>query len=642
MKSSFKERLAYKFDNFMAKGPWALFLALLLVFLGGFTLIGGVRLFSSNFFTNDVDSGVSIWRIFLQLTDPGNMAQDNDSGWYIKVFAIISGMFGIVFFSAVIAFITTQLDLKLDELKKGKSSVVEKGHTLILGWSKEIADIIREFIIANESEKRANLVVLSTESKEDMDDFLAEEIKDRKTTNIITRSGNTASIASLNKVAITSAKSIIILPTCGSGASSEDMSHSDAHTIKSMLAIAAASKNSETPDTVAQIFYEPNRQVLTKLAPDAVTIVDPEDIVAKIAVQTSRSTGLAAVYSSLIGFDGCEFYFTNSDWSGLLFKDVHFHYEDGVAIGVRTAENQIIINPDGDYKLNDNDDIIILAEDDSTIKFQKKAVVDPASYDYKDIRIEQHKEKALIIGWNSKAETIIDQYFDYMEEDSTITVVLPLEDEAISSIVKGIRSKSSKINIDLVTCDLLDGEQLKNLNPQDYNSIIILTENTSDQERADASAINTLLLIRDIIEQSGVTVKPQIITEVLDSNNLELISHTGVDDAIISTKMVSKILAQIAEEPEILNVYNDIFQEEGSEIYLKPKNLYFTDIPKEITYGELIRAAQKRGEICIGYREMDSKTDIESEFGVVINPDKKKKVSSDNIETLIVIAEDEL
>ncbi|MDP6560423.1 MAG: hypothetical protein QF619_09950, partial [Candidatus Binatia bacterium] len=41
-----------------------------------------------------------IWLTWLQLTDPGNMAQDNESGTQLyKISAILAGMTGVVIFS---------------------------------------------------------------------------------------------------------------------------------------------------------------------------------------------------------------------------------------------------------------------------------------------------------------------------------------------------------------------------------------------------------------------------------------------------------------------------------------------------------------------------------------------------------------
>ena len=57
MKSKFKERTAYKLDNFMAKGPKSLFLALLIVFLGGFLLLSLLRVIAGLYVVDDADRG---------------------------------------------------------------------------------------------------------------------------------------------------------------------------------------------------------------------------------------------------------------------------------------------------------------------------------------------------------------------------------------------------------------------------------------------------------------------------------------------------------------------------------------------------------------------------------------------------------
>ncbi len=78
---------------------------------------------------------------------------------------------------------------------KGRSKVVESGQTLILGWNERVIDIIRELIIANESEKKASVVILAEVDKEEMDDGVFTLITDTKTTKIVTRNGSTSSLA---------------------------------------------------------------------------------------------------------------------------------------------------------------------------------------------------------------------------------------------------------------------------------------------------------------------------------------------------------------------------------------------------------------------------------------------------------------
>ena len=39
--------------------------------------------------------------------------------------------------------------MQLDELRKGRSKVLEKDHTLILGWNSKVFPIVSEICIAN-------------------------------------------------------------------------------------------------------------------------------------------------------------------------------------------------------------------------------------------------------------------------------------------------------------------------------------------------------------------------------------------------------------------------------------------------------------------------------------------------------------
>src|SRR5690606_474844 len=179
----------------------------------------------------------NVYITFLQLTDPGNMAQDILSSPWYKLFAVFAGLAGVVLLSALIAFITTALDQKLNELKRGRSKVIETNHTLILGWNEQrIVEIIREIILANESEDDGCVVILADMDKEAMDDTLRLQVPDRKTTRIVTRSGRVSTLANLNMVSIEHCRSIVILGMCEDTALPEAKVKSDAAVIQTILA----------------------------------------------------------------------------------------------------------------------------------------------------------------------------------------------------------------------------------------------------------------------------------------------------------------------------------------------------------------------------------------------------------------------
>jgi len=151
-----------------------------------------------------------------------------------------------------------------------------------------------------------------------------------------------------------------------------------------------------------------------------------------------------------------------------------------------------------------------------------------------------------------------------------------------------------------------------------------------------------LLLLRNIFKQFPEESKnTKLITEVLDSENQELVARTGVKDFIISNRFISMLLAQISEDADIKRVYDDIFQEDGSEIYLKPASLYFSEFPITVTYADMIHVAQLRQEVCMGVKIKELEQDMEQNFGVKLIPEKTVGYTLTAEDSLVVLAEDE-
>ncbi len=434
---------------------------------------------------------------------------------------------------------------------------------------------------------------------------------------------------------------------CSESATDEEKVVSDAKVLKTILAVVAASKFDPTPPhIIAEVFDTTRREVMVGLDPEHITMVETESMIAKIIVQSSRTTGLGVVYDSLIGFQGSELYFYGTDWKGITFGELPFYFKDGVPLGIKEAGGKITLNPGSDYKLKNDDEIVIIAEDDSSIKFEKKKAFNPVDLPLSAAKIEKRKERELVIGWNAKAKTVVEEYTDYIQEGSVINLVVHngTEDELVE--INELRGRYPQYELQLFEYNPLDMEDLVRLNPETYDNVIILNKAEEDTEKLDSTTITTLLLIRQIFKdhekKTGKKVETKIITEVMNSTNLELIARTGVNDSIISGQMVSKILAQVAENPPILQVYEDLFREEGSEIYLKPINLYLDRLPEQVTLADFISLAQKRGEILIGYRFGAEADDVDKHFGVYINLPKDKVIKPSKDDFFIVLAENEL
>ena len=648
-KATLRQRWRYRVDSFLARGSSALFVSLVVAFIGSILLIGVMRLVFNVFAPDDEhDFARQIWFIFLQLTDPGNMNQDNDTPTIFKSAAVVAGLTGVVIFSALIAFLTTALDQAIAHLKKGHSQVLETGHTLLLGWGPRVIEILRELVEANESEPDPVIVILSGTEKESMDEYLRTNFTDRRNTRVVTRSGATASVQALQRVSAGVAKSAIVLASCDPAASLDTKLSSDAKVIKTVLALESQTEDGADFSIVAEVFTDRNRMVVKDIAPDIVSVIDAEEILAKIMVQTSRTSGLAVVYSELLSFEGCEMYFHNNPkWDGMRFDRLQFHFPDGVPIGIRKPDGEIEIRPALDTLMKADDEILIVAEDDSTIKYVSHPVMIPKAREVPNRRSNQRFERQLILGWSYKAPIIIQEYADYVVGGSQIDVMVKDPPPALAETIKKL-DRNSTVQVKLVDKDPLNSEDLESMEPFFYNTVIVLPQKPSmdaEPERIHSETIVVLLHLRKLqkaLADAGRIVDTKLITEVLESANRELVAHAGVNDFIISNRMVSMIFAQISEEPDIQRVYENLFSEEGSEIYVKPASLYFDTLPLTCRFGDLMRITQKRDEeICLGYKIKALEGDVGANFGVKLIPPKAAEITLNEEDCLVVVAEDD-
>jgi hypothetical protein len=131
-----------------------------------------------------------------------------------------------------------------------------------------------------------------------------------------------------------------------------------------------------------------------------------------------------------------------------------------------------------------------------------------------------------------------------------------------------------------------------------------------------------------------ITALPRrIVTELLDSRDVELARATGADDFVVSDALSSYLMAQLSENPELESVLTDLFDADGSAVGLKPAARY-TNGGGAMTFGQIVAVASDRGEAALGYRieQEDS-----HEARVVMNPPKSERVTLGPADQVVVI-----
>ena len=634
----------------MSKGGTSVFLSLLFLFFVAFVVMGTVRFVVFLIFPDETieDGTFLLWHAFFQIIDSGSLAElDAGSNFPGKLVAIVTIFIGLVLFSSMVAFITQEFENRISTLKKGKSQVLEENHLLIVGFSERVIEIVKELIVANESDSGV-VVIVAEMDKEAMDDYLRDSIQDFKTTKIITRSGSTTSINNLKGVGIKHAHSVVVLNNAKSSDSNEAKELADARVIKTIMAVVAA-RGEEAPPVIAEIYIERYRLLAETIVQGKVTTMNEADILARMLVQTSRNKGLAMVYADLVGFEGNEFYFFKPDegWNGVNFGELQFHFMESVPLGLKLPTGEILLNPPREYILKEEDEIVVLAEDDSTINFSSEKVFEPKVHPYSNQRKVISEEHHLIVGWNNKAPIVLSEYAGYMAPGSSVDLLIEANaDPEIRKDFGKIASQFPDVQMNFNKIDFQSEEDLDNLGLPGYTTVSILAGSGDESEEIDARTIMRLLQIRNIFKEaensSGVPTETKLISEIVNSENTELIVQVGVKDFLISNQFVSRIFAQVALEKDVMHVYDDLFHKEGSEIYIKPIDLYFEQ-PEglNVTFADCVLAAQQRDEVCFGIKLGRQETEKEQNFGIYIIPPKDRHYTLRDDDALIVLAEEE-
>lgn len=629
--ASLGEKLRYEFDKSMAAGPIALIGWLALLSLVIIAFIGGVvailRIGPAG--GQPLDFLEAFWASLMRTLDSGTMG--GDEGWAFRIPMLLVTLAGIFVVSALIGVISSGLDSKLDELRKGRSRVLESDHTIILNWSSSIFDIISELVIANASRKRPRIVIMANKDKVEMEDEIADKVGDTGKTVVICRSGDPTDLFDLGLVNPQTCRSIIVVSPEGSDSPDKEV-------IKTVLALTHdPRRRAERYRIAAELRDTANAEVARIVGGDEVQLVLADDLISRIVVQSSRQMGLSAVYSELLDFDGCEIYTTElTELTGMTYGDAVMNYEDCALIGVRYPHGRVKMNPPMDEVIVAGSRAVIIAEDDAAIRV---APMPAGAVDASRIRkprpVRRTAERILILGWNRRGPIIAFELSRYVKPGSFLTVAADAGGlaEQVGSMPLGSRN----LKVQARVLDTSNAAALDSLDVGSYDSIMVLGNSDDlDAQSADTHTLITLLHLRKISEVSGKHIS--VVSEMIDIRNRELAEVTGADDFVVSNKLVSLMLAQASENEYLSSIFDDLLDEDGSEIYMRPVGDY-VDLSTPVNFYTIAEAARQRGETAIGYcRPRDG--DDRAMGGVVVNPPKAGELQYEPQDRVIVLAED--
>lgn len=626
---TWRDRLRYAFDNTLARGPMGLMLWLALA-IGALILVVSLVVRALHIAPEDTGLFELLWIGLMRALDSGAVGGD-PRPWAFRLAMLVVTIGGIFVLSSLIGSITSSLEARLEELRKGRSRVVESEHTVILGWSEQVFSILTELAEANASRGRSSVVILAPEDSVTMQDAIRAQVTGMGRTRVVCRSGSPMLASDLALVGLDSARAVIVL--------SPEGDQPDIAVIKVLLAIGSQQGgwSASICPVVAEIRDERNLRPAQLASGGRAQLVLVGDMVARIVAQTCRQSGLSLVYQELLDFGGDEIYFREEPaLVGRAFGDCLAAYPRGAVMGLRPRGGVPTLLPPMDRLLEPGDALILVAEDDSLIRLAEPA---GAPVDESAIALREpapaRPERTLILGWNWRGGRMLRDLDAYVAAGSSATVVAdaPGAAETAAQLATELRH----ITVAHEDADSTDRGVLDRLAVSTFDQVIVLCYGDQlDAQAADARTLITLLHLRDIADIDGRHVP--VVSEMLDIRNRNLAEVTQADDFIVSDRLVSLVLTQVSENPELNAVFADIFDPEGAEIYLKPAADYLA-LGRPVNGYTMVEAARRKGEACIGYRLAALASRADQSYGVVINPDKAATVSFSADDRLVVVAE---
>jgi Trk K+ transport system NAD-binding subunit len=564
----------------------------------------------------------------------------------VIIINIIAAVIGLLFLGALIGMISSIIESKISDLKRGKSVVIENNHSIFLGWSNKLRTAIIELSESNRSMAHSSIVILAAKDKVFMEEELIPEIPHWSKTDVICRSGDPSYDMDLRMVSVSTARSIVLLST-------EDV-NSDSIILKRSLALQK--DNTITCPIIAEVHSAENAEAIKLL--DKFTVIQPKNFIMRVIAQTIKEPGLSKLYYELLSFRGKEFYIwppthdSNDSTSksnfaknfvGKTFKEIVFNFSSSSVIGIASNEEkdkkEIKILPDFSTIIKDNDQLILISEDDSTIGKMKgiyNPLISNPQIQTTVIKEPKLKKHVTIIGWNSWTHILIEELNAQLEKGSEIDILF--NDKIKHHPDELFSSKCQNLKITIKPQKTSNKEYLSQVNWTKTNSVIILSyRDDFEIQEADSLTLMTFTHIKSHRDTNQFNFN--ICCELLDPKNQRLIEGNRDDEFITGEELIAMYLVQLSENKYLKEVYTDLLDDSGAEFYLRSASTYLNNLDSEVTFGELVNEGLKRNEIVIGIHDRKYIDDITS-FKSILSPEKFSKFKLGPEDKILVIAHD--
>ncbi|MBK6016288.1 NAD-binding lipoprotein [Streptomyces sp. MBT53] len=504
--------------------------------------------------------------------------------------SVLLGLIALLCVSTVVGVVTTGLGDRLAELRRGRSRVVERGHTLVLGWSDQVFTVVQELIGARAADDRQVITVLADRDPAAMERALTATLGVTDGVRLECRTGVPSDPDTLRLVSLGAARAVVVLQAEGLDG--------DLGVVRILLALRTVLGTDAGPRVVAAV-HDGRWVPAARLAmgPRG-TVLGTDQSTARLLVQCARHPGMSGVLRDLLDFSGAEFHIVDiPQAAGLSFGEVALRLETSSAVGLLRADGRPLLTPPPGTVLVAGDRLVTVAHDDGPPPLSAhRAPVDPTAA-ARTRPAPERPYRLLLLGWNRRAPLIVDTLRRTARPGSTLDLVTGLAPPCVRP-----PTDSSPLRLTHRPGDPCAPETLTGLDLSAYDCAIALgvdQQAGTDPERADDRTLLTMLNLRSWEEETS-RVLP-VVAEMREHRSRTLAPLGPAGDAVVAGELTALLMAQIVHTPELAAVFEEIFAARGGALALRPAAHYVRP-GREASFATVVAAAMRNGEYTIGYR----------------------------------------
>ncbi len=575
-KVSLKKRLRYWLDERMSKGT-ASMVKLLLITVLTVVVIVTALVIAFHLYGEDRSIIAVFWDNLRSAMSSSFPASNSGSLLYIVLYTML-GLTGMIFTGMLVGIFSSTMRGKIVALQKENPEVIETGHSVILGFRLGEYALLSEMVAAAGSEKRT-IVVVENMDREDMESAIRKNVKVPKNVRITVIKADPTAPNSLVCCAIPDCATLVI------------NTREKGRTVKTLLAVEILLMGAaKRPKIVASVDANITIFPKTTLKAKGISMLHSGDVVARIIAHAATQTGVYEAFMDVIDFDNCEFYFEKAaSLTGLCFGAAVLSARKGVVAGLFRNE-EVTLNPPADTLIEEGDLLVVFEEVQGSISFNEVVSVElPAK---EETKAPEPVPEVVIFGINDSVLTVIRELPNNIERIKFIGISPKDKD----SFIPAEEKFDSEITAEYYNTDY---EALLTTMVRNARHIILLSDRRKKEEDADTETMLRIIRLRDIKRKYDLPFT--ITAEIRCENNRRLITSEDSEDFVVATDLSSMMLAQITEDPRRVGIFNDILDEEGSEIYLRNAS-DFGLAGTELSSEELRRKLYACGYILLGLR----------------------------------------